>query len=127
MGRVLIVDDEPNITSVLETALEMEGHQVQSANSGISGLVILEEGFQPDVVLLDLRMPGIDGPDFLKEARSRGYGQFSVIWLTGAVSGLPDIDSDGSHQRVVAKPFNLMKLMDMVNQMVKPVLPESTL
>lgn len=125
MGKILIVDDEPDITMVLQTAFEMEGHQVRVANTGRDGLAVLEEGFQPDVVLLDLHMPGIDGPDFLDAARSRGYGRFSVIWMTGAASGPSTLVTDGCDQPVVAKPFELMKLMDMVSQMMEPAPPES--
>ncbi|HOP74306.1 MAG TPA: response regulator [Bacillota bacterium] len=125
MGKVLIIDDEPDITTVLQAALEMEGHQVQTANSGMYGLVLLEEGFQPDVVLLDLNMPGMGGTVFLEEADSRGYGRFPVIWLTGAVSGSSDMICDGRYQRVIAKPFDLIALLETVDQMLETATSQS--
>ena len=90
--NVLIVDDEKDFVEMLSLRLERAGHRVRSAFDGESGLAALAEA-ECDVVILDIRMPGIDGITVLKEIRAR-YPVVEVIMLTGhgtidsAVEGL---------------------------------------
>jgi DNA-binding NtrC family response regulator len=67
-GRILVIDDEANATSALEKLLREDGHEVVAACDGITGLQRLES-FDADVVLTDLRMPGLDGLQLLKKVR----------------------------------------------------------
>ncbi|HET8644997.1 MAG TPA: sigma-54 dependent transcriptional regulator, partial [Vicinamibacteria bacterium] len=70
-GRVVVIDDEVNAAAALETLLNEDGHEVWRANDARAGLALLEKT-DPDVVLTDLRMPGMDGLELLsriKEAR----------------------------------------------------------
>lgn len=81
MNRVLVIDDEPIIRKSYERLLAPEGFHVTSAESGQEGLDILgRESF--GVVLLDFKMPDIDGMDVLKEIRAK-WPEIKVIIITG--------------------------------------------
>jgi two-component system KDP operon response regulator KdpE len=101
---ILVVDDEPAIVRLVRTTLQTDGYGVITAGSGEEALTILEDQ-RPDLVVLDLMMPGIDGFETLR--RIRMQSQVPVIVLT-ARSG----DADrlkgfhGGADDYVTKPFN---------------------
>ncbi|MDB5790775.1 MAG: chemotaxis protein CheY, partial [Massilia sp.] len=69
-GTILCVDDEPNILSALRRLFRSQGYEVLTAQSAREGLAVLEA--RPvDVVISDMRMPGMDGVQFLEQARAR--------------------------------------------------------
>src|SRR5438034_1231738 len=77
-ARILIVDDEPNVRLVFRTALETAGHIVSEAGDGHAALASLRlDG--ADLLLLDLRMPGLDGMEVLRRLRETGNGVPVVI------------------------------------------------
>ncbi|RLC31110.1 sigma-54-dependent Fis family transcriptional regulator, partial [Candidatus Woesebacteria bacterium] len=78
---ILIVDDEPSILQSLGGLLADEGFEIKTASNGYEGLKIVEEG-SPDLVLLDIWMPGIDGIETLKEIK-KNYPTIPVIIITG--------------------------------------------
>jgi len=67
-GRILIVDDEPDISDFLSAFFQLKGYEPQVANSGMEGLEKLSS-FNPHVVLLDVRMPKMDGIETLRRIR----------------------------------------------------------
>ena len=76
MTLVLVVDDEPQIRRALRTSLEAHGYQVATVGTGEEGVVgVAEQG--PDLVLLDLGLPDLDGTDVLR--RIRGFSDVPVI------------------------------------------------
>ncbi len=80
--RILIVDDEPNVRLMLETALVSVGYAVTAASDGQGALDMLSQrGSDHDLVLLDLLMPRMDGMELLRQLRSRGIG-IPVVILT---------------------------------------------
>jgi DNA-binding NtrC family response regulator len=68
-SKILLVDDEPAMQRYIKTLLEVEGHQVETASTGEQALELLQKGTQPNLVLLDLLMPGIDGLEALAAMR----------------------------------------------------------
>src|SRR6476660_778835 len=68
-AKILLVDDEPGMLRYIKTLLEVEEHQVATASTGEEALEIVEKGLNPDLVLLDLLMPGIDGLETLENLR----------------------------------------------------------
>jgi len=81
MARILIVDDEVNMRWALEKALSKEGHRIVTATDGTAGLqVVLED--PPELVLCDLKMPGIDGIQLLSRLREI-HPSLPVIMITG--------------------------------------------
>jgi len=68
-AKILLVDDEPGMLRYIKTLLEVEEHQVATASTGEEALETVEKGMNPDLVLLDLLMPGIDGLETLEKLR----------------------------------------------------------
>src|SRR3954466_12371536 len=67
--NILLVDDEPGMLRYIRTLLEVEDYTVQTASTGEEALQQIEKGLHPDLVLLDLLMPGIDGLQTLEQLR----------------------------------------------------------
>jgi two-component system OmpR family response regulator len=111
--KVLYVDDEPDIREVGAMALELDGSmEVTTASSGPDALTLLEGGGRPDVILLDVMMPGMDGPAALNELKKRPeLAQIPVIFITARAQAheLARFVSLGAIG-VITKPFDPMTL-----------------
>src|SRR5215510_11065340 len=68
-AKILLVDDEPGMLRYIRTLLEVDDYKVETASTGEEALQRVEKGLQPDLVLLDLLMPGIDGLQTLEQLR----------------------------------------------------------
>jgi signal transduction histidine kinase len=82
-GDLLIVDDFPDTLALYEAVLAEDGHRVRTAQSGVEALRSVDER-EPEVVLLDVSMPGLDGVEVLRRLRARRNGGPAVIMLTAA-------------------------------------------
>ena len=82
--KILVVDDEEAIREMLVTYLETEGYDVSTADSGVTALPAIEE-FSPQVVLLDIRMPDMDGLQCLRSIMRRNP-DIAVVMMSGFVS-----------------------------------------
>ena len=114
-GRVLVIDDDPRILSFVCQALELEGYEVQAAPDGAAALDLLWQFWdcQPDVILLDMRMPSVDGWRFVEAYRVLPVKQASIVVMTAAWRAedwAAEVDADD----VLAKPFDLDELLDRV-------------
>jgi DNA-binding NtrC family response regulator len=104
-GRILIVDDESNARSALSEILREEGYATETAADGFKALGKLEE-FDPDVVLTDLKMPGLDGIAFMEKARAAAPGAvFVVMTAFGTVSSAVDAMKKGA-ENYLLKPLD---------------------
>ncbi|MBI3925185.1 MAG: response regulator [Armatimonadetes bacterium] len=115
--RVLVVDDEDDIREIAQTSLEMVGGwEVLVASSGQEG-ISRAESEQPDVILLDVMMPDMDGPTTFQRLRAnQKTRQIPVILLTAKVqSGDRKHFEDLGVSAVIAKPFDPMTLPDQVS------------
>jgi DNA-binding response OmpR family regulator len=80
--KIAVVEDDVAIRELYRTKFELEGYQVQTAADGESGLALVEE-FAPDLLLLDIRMPGMNGDEMLAKVREHDWGaDVRVIILT---------------------------------------------
>lgn len=115
MARVLIVDDELDIRQAVAEVLSEEGHQVLAAGDGAEALACLRE-FHPNLVLLDLMMPGMNGWEF--RAAQKGDPEYSSIpvVILSALERDGGIDADGYMQ----KPFDLDELLATVQRHAAP-------
>ncbi len=116
-ANILVVDDDPKITQLLRRALSLEGYAVQTASSGADGLdEVRLRG--PDLVILDILMPGIDGIEVCRRIRSQG--DTPVLLLTAKddvadrVKGL-----DSGADDYVVKPFALEELLARVRVLLR--------
>ncbi|MDH3270339.1 MAG: sigma-54 dependent transcriptional regulator [Gemmatimonadota bacterium] len=87
MARLLVVDDESGIRSALAQVFEYEGHEVEQAEDGHQGIQLAER-FRPDVIFLDVKMPGLDGLDVLARLREKDPSTLVVM-----ISGHGTIDT----------------------------------
>jgi two-component system response regulator VicR len=115
--KILVVDDELDLTMLLQRILVREGYQVQTAEDGTAGLR-LAYSFQPDLILLDVMMPEMDGWTMLR--RLREFCDVPVIFLT-AVGGLePTIDGlDLGADDYITKPFARAELVARVQAVLR--------
>jgi excisionase family DNA binding protein len=109
---VLIVDDDDKLREFVRVNLEMEGYTVREAASAREGLDVLEE-LSPDLVLLDVMMPEMDGWEMLRQLHERhGVGAIPVIVFSGQVEeDLGDVASRGA-QAFIGKPFSPQTLIE---------------
>jgi DNA-binding response OmpR family regulator len=118
--KILVVDDEPNIVQTLQDRLEMNEYQVVTAGNGREGLEKVEQE-KPDVILLDVIMPIMDGHEMLEMLRKQPGGRdVSVIMLT-ARSQTQDIaraNACGIDDYIV-KPFDLSELLEKIESVVE--------
>jgi two-component system response regulator AtoC len=80
-ARILLVDDEPSMLRYIKTLLEVDDYKVETATTGEEALKLLDKGLQPDLVLLDVLMPGIDGLETLEQLRQMRPG-IKVVMLS---------------------------------------------
>jgi CheY-like chemotaxis protein len=113
--KVLVVDDEPNIRTLLSMVLERLGHKSQEAAEGREALAILER-WSCDLIITDLRMPGMSGHALLRELRSRG-NRVPAIVITGYLPDISQEEAAGLMVSVVlAKPFSVSELAAALNR-----------
>lgn len=70
MSKVLVCEDEDHIRRLIQVVLEKSGHEVYVAADGLKGLEMLEEGIEPDLIMLDIMMPGMDGLQVLQRLKA---------------------------------------------------------
>jgi two-component system response regulator AtoC len=80
-AKILLVDDEPGMLRYIKTLLEVDDYKVETATTGEEALALVEKGLQPDLVLLDVLMPGIDGLETLEQLRRARPG-VKVVMLS---------------------------------------------
>jgi DNA-binding response OmpR family regulator len=115
--KLLIIDDNPSITDMLELVLPPEGFEVTTVNSGNEGIE-LTKALNPDVVILDLMMPGIDGWRVCKEIRA--FSEVPILILSAVVETeeVSKAINVGANDYLV-KPAPLEKLISHVNKLAK--------
>ena len=114
-ATILVVDDEPNIVRTLQDRLEMNDYKVITAGDGKEGLEkALSE--KPDIILLDVIMPVMDGHEMLERLRQSDVGKEMAVIMLTARSQSQDIsraDACGIEDYVV-KPFDLSELLEKI-------------
>ena len=108
---ILVVDDDPNIVSVVTELLDMEGYPFTTANNGQEALDAVART-TPSLVLLDMRMPVMDGWGFARALKERGV-QLPIIVMTAAQNARAWAEEIGA-QGYVPKPFEVTALLDAV-------------
>lgn len=116
-AKVLVVDDEPNVLRSLVQYLTIEEFNVETASNGVEALEKVES-FSPELILLDVMMPGMDGFEVLDKVKEMpGHADTPVIMLTAKDQShdvLKGYQSGATSYLV--KPFNLDELVETINQ-----------
>jgi DNA-binding response OmpR family regulator len=112
--RVLVIDDDLPLRGMLAAALRQHGFQVLLAGDGAEGQRALNL-HKPDVVLLDLAMPDVNGWDFLQRLQETGHlGNVSIIVLSAHLHVEPAAILRMGVKAILPKPFNLPDLIDVI-------------
>jgi len=111
---LLVVDDDEDLLDVLRDVIEEEGYRVLTAPSGEAALELLRSGEELCMILLDLKMPGMDGPEFRRRQLAEPrFATIPVVGFTGLWNG-----EEVAHQLALAsclrKPVNLHHLLETV-------------
>jgi CheY-like chemotaxis protein len=114
MAHVLVVDDEQSIRALLVAILEDEGHSVAQASDGYQALDMLANE-APDIVILDVMMPGIDGRETVRRIKLMpGQHNLPVIMVSaGSFAAQPDVDA------FLRKPFSLDDFVSTLDHALK--------
>jgi DNA-binding response OmpR family regulator len=115
--RIMVVDDDPELLQIAARTLELEGFEVTTAGDGESALVLLPK-FKPQIVILDVMMPGLDGYQTLELIRKQS--DVPVLMLTalndtGALEKSLDLGAD----RYVTKPFRSAELLARIRALLR--------
>jgi two-component system, chemotaxis family, chemotaxis protein CheY len=112
---ILVIDDDPAILTTVEEILHDEGYIVRKAGNGLEGLATLEQRL-PALILLDMRMPVLDGWGFVRVLHERGLNVPLVV-MTAAQDARRWAHEVGA-TGVLPKPFDLLELLAVVEQLV---------
>ncbi len=119
--KILVVDDESRIVDLVTSMLSKHGYDVVSASDGVEALEQVKD-LKPDLVLLDIMMPKMDGTTVAEELRSRRDTEnLPVVFLTSLVEDAElqqEGDEIGGHL-FLAKPFNLPDLLSIIDRALR--------
>ena len=116
-SAVLVIDDDAGIRETLAEYLRAVGYHVDVAGDGVEGLERLSET-RPDVILVDLRMPGMDGRRFLELVRADPARRTLPVVLMSGTSSAGEAAT--SADAVLRKPFELDELLDLLRRFRPP-------
>ena len=115
--NILVVDDDPEIVSLLKRGLVYEGYTVETASNGLEALTRVRER-EPDMVILDVMMPGIDGTEVSKRLRAAGNVPILMLTAKGTVADkVAGLDSGADDYLV--KPFAFDELLASVRALLR--------
>src|SRR5690606_3746774 len=111
--RILVVDDEESVRVMLKGSLLQLGYEVESVENGEKALVRLNDGFKPDLILLDFMMPGMGGEGALKELDRRGINTPTLI-ISGMLPESKITDGKVLGRTICYKPFSVSQLAELI-------------
>jgi two-component system chemotaxis response regulator CheY len=118
IARVLIVEDDDGIRDMVDIVLSAAGYEVLTASDGADALEVIGGG-PPDLVLLDMRMPVMDGWEFARRYRAGPAPHAPIVVMTAArdaAQRAAEIDANG----YLGKPFDMAELLRLVSQLARP-------
>jgi len=121
-SRILAIDDERSIRLLLESFLSKR-YDVVTKSDGLEALDWLETNLPPDLIICDIQMPNMDGFEFVKKLRERGYTKHTpVVMLSGVESTKARIDCyKNGAQDFLTKPFNPEELDEILKKNLEPI------
>ncbi|MGI8425787.1 MAG: response regulator [Actinomycetota bacterium] len=116
--KVLLVEDNSSVRELIHVLLEGEGYEIIEAVDGFDGLVKAESD-QPDLMILDLMMPDLDGEKVLRQLQTDPeLSQIPVLIVSGRYEALDRLKDQLGDENVFPKPFEPTKLMDRVGALI---------
>jgi CheY-like chemotaxis protein len=118
MSRVLVVDDDPNLRHLVSVRLQKAGHRVIAADSAAEALAVVQDRGAPDVVVLDVTMPGMTGLELLPIMRTLdGCASLPAIFLSGRVDHADVEAGRALGATYLTKPFSAVALVNAVERL----------
>lgn len=117
-GPILVVEDDPDLLSLMEMILVDAGRRVRTAPEGEAALERAEEEL-PALILLDMRMPGMNGWDFAREFRARHGRACPIVVVTAAENARQRAEEIGA-DAWLAKPFDIDEVLAIVDRFLGP-------
>lgn len=117
MKRILIVDDQQGIRLLLKEVFEREGYETLIAGSGKEALELTEQAC-PDMVLMDMKMPGMDGIELLKRLKKRRHDCKVIMMTAYGEMGVIEESMNWGVVRYFTKPFDVFELRDAVRELI---------
>lgn len=115
---VLLLEDDNSVRQLLRVLLETEGYSIVEAADGRDGIAKAEE-HRPDLMILDLMMPGMDGESVLRELRARtGLGSIPVLVVSGKYDSLETLKDWVGEGNIFPKPFEPTKMLDRIGELI---------
>ncbi|KUK11149.1 MAG: Response regulator receiver protein [Clostridia bacterium 41_269] len=116
---ILVVDDQEGIRQLLSELLTAEGFDVRLASNGMEALNSVEEKCDPNIIIIDMKMPGISGLDVVKELKGRGYkGIFILMTAYGELEIVDEAIKLGVEYHI-NKPFDIDDLLQLIRNVCR--------
>lgn len=118
---ILLVEDDKEASSVISEFLEMKGFEIKLAKDGMEGLEILDK-IDPDLILLDIMMPGVNGFDVLLKIKSNPKTESIPVVMCTALTELKDVERcyHWGANGYITKPFDLKRVLTKINSILNP-------
>lgn len=117
--NILIIDDEPDILRLTVIRLESSGYVVSQAPDSEEALELLNKNI-PDLILLDMLLPGMQGGDFCKKLKAETrFKDIPIILFTASVMGITEIAKEVGAQDYITKPFEPEQLLYKIKRLIE--------
>lgn len=116
--KIIVLDDDRGILEVVKIILEEKGYQVMTINNGLSIQNKIIE-YQPDLILMDIWMAGIDGRSITKNLKAQEHTKNIPIIILSALSDVGKIAKESGADGFLQKPFNIEELVISVEKIIK--------
>lgn len=116
-STVLVVDDQPGIRRLLMEVLTEEGYLVYTAANGYEGVQKAKD-LKPTLILMDMKMPGMDGIETLRELKHLNQADKVIMMTAYGELGLVNVAKELGAYAYVTKPFDIIELCTMISQLI---------
>lgn len=117
MIKVLIIDDDPDVRTMMNILMKKQGYEVQTAGNKQDALDLLQH-FHPSVILLDVLLSGTDGREFCQQLKmADGLKHIPVVMVSAHPGAAENISSYGAEE-FISKPINTESLLEKIDQLV---------
>lgn len=114
--KILLIDDEPDLVKIIAFRLKKAGYEVLTAGDGMEGLH-LARSLSPDVILVDLNLPGLTGGDVCRELKKdEKHKRIPVIVLSATSDGLVRLAREAGAEDCLAKPFEIGEILSKIDR-----------
>ena len=123
-ATILVIDDQPGIRRLLTEVLQDEGYRVITAANGYEGIQAAQNA-NPNVILMDMKMPGMDGIEALKELKRQGQGDQVVMMTAYGELDMVNEAREAGMRDYITKPFDIISLCRIIQANISTTISET--